>query len=782
MLKLSREKILLRFSIFAAALAVTLFVIGLALSHNDNKMATAAAGDRVSIDRTHIDSPDDKINYGHGNNSSGGINDGWTTRLYNVTTPSGNTIRAYCAEPRQNDPTDTTAVAGVYTGANANAIKLIMYMNLNNAYSSQISTYYSRLGVGNDNNLKYAWTHAIIGYLYRNNADRDGQSDSELAIVREIIAELNREVSANPASSTWRIAKNYTLYEGINNTSFHQNVVWLEGSVQRGSITVQKCDSLSRECQVEGINFGVYNNSGVTINDPNGNTYANGALIASGKTGADGKVTFSNLLVGFDYTVKELATGTTNTKYALTASNQNVSLTTTNKSPTLQFFNRRARGDIKFTKLDNNNNQPLANVLFSITPMYDDGTFGESHYVVSNQDGVVDTRSSFALHSNHTNGYDAMVEADETIIFQGFGTWFADKDYPNAAIDDTAGALPIGKYLIEEMRCASNRFCYEIKDQKKIVEITNEAELIDLGNWNNACAVFNLETTATDAADSDQIVEATKDAKIKDTISYCVKKDTDFALKGILMDKATGEPLLIDEKPIEASLVLNSAEECGTVEMYFDLDASELGGKEIVVFETLYYNGVPIASHEDINDESQTVYVFKLKTIATDANTGNKVLPITDSAKIKDEVHYCLIPNIEYTIKAVLMDKTTKNGVLINSEPVEQTLTFTPKEACGSIDMHYDLNTSDLAGAKLVFFESLYVDDELLVEHKDFNNEDESFEVELPAPDTGAMTNSSNRSTESNNIIMISAAGVLVIMTGYVVSRISSRRKFFGQK
>ena len=774
MFKLSRKRIILHcLSAILAVIAVG--ALCAAIITNNRRFANAAEEyatvSHVDLDGDgNVNDGGDKIYYGNGRDG-----DGWTTRLYRITR-GGTTLQAYCAQPRQDDPTfptNNSVAVSVYNGANANAVKLLLYMLQNNAFSAQINNYYASLGATN-NNLKYAWTHAVVGDLY--GGDTYGLSNSEVTTVRNIEAQLRTHISNR--DSVWRIAQNYTVYEGKNTLAGHQNVIWIEGSVQRGSITVQKCDSLSRECQVEGVNFGVYNNSGVTIYDPNGSTYANGAKITSAKTAANGKVTFSNLLIGFEYTVKEEATGTTNTSYALTAPDQNVSLTMTNKNPTLQFFNRPARGDVRFVKMDKNNNRPLANVLFSITPMYDGGTFGESHYVVSDHDGIVDTRSSFALHSNHTNGYDVLAENDEPISFQGFGTWFADKNYPTAAIDDAAGALPIGRYIIEELRCASNRFCYKIKDQKKIIEITKEADLADLGDWDNACAEYKLETEAVDKADEDHYIEAIKEAKIKDTISYCVKTDTDYLIKGILIDKSTGEPLLVDGKTIESSIQLNSEEECGTTAMYFDVDASELGGKDIVVFESLYYQDEEVYSHEDIDDESQTVNVVKITTIATNNETGEKVLPRSKDAKVRDLVQYCLKPGIEYTIKGVVMDKKTGNGLLVDSEPVEQSITFTPGETCGELEMFYEINATDLAGAELIIFESLYIGDDLIIEHKDINNESESFSVELPAPDTGTNTNHRDAGISGETITFVGST-IVLCLGGYITSRMSARRKFY---
>lgn len=75
------------------------------------------------------------------------------------------------------------------------------------------------------------------------------------------------------------------------------------------------------------------------------------------------------------------------------------------------------------------------------------------------------------------------------------------------------------------------------------------------------------------------------------------------------MDKATGEPLLINNKQITAEKIFIPEKSSGTVEMEFTFDATFAAGKEIVVFERLYVQGVEVAAHTDINDKNQTVKV-----------------------------------------------------------------------------------------------------------------------------------------------------------------------------
>ena len=57
---------------------------------------------------------------------------------------------------------------------------------------------------------------------------------------------------------------------------------------------------------------------------------------------------------------------------------------------------------------------------------------------------------------------------------------------------------------------------------------------------------------------------------------------------GVLMDKATGEPLLVGEEQAQVTAEVEFTPESadGTVELTYTLDASALAGTTIVVFET----------------------------------------------------------------------------------------------------------------------------------------------------------------------------------------------------
>ena len=119
-----------------------------------------------------------------------------------------------------------------------------------------------------------------------------------------------------------------------------------------------------------------------------------------------------------------------------------------------------------------------------------------------------------------------------------------------------------------------------------------------------------IGTTASDDADGDKEIDCDPEVTIKDVVQYKgLFPGKAYEIKGVLMDKATGEPLLVDGNQVTSSLAFTPLSPDGEVELEFTFDASELAGKEIVVFERLYKDASEIAVHADIDDEAQTVHV-----------------------------------------------------------------------------------------------------------------------------------------------------------------------------
>ena len=85
-----------------------------------------------------------------------------------------------------------------------------------------------------------------------------------------------------------------------------------------------------------------------------------------------------------------------------------------------------------------------------------------------------------------------------------------------------------------------------------------------------------------------------------------------YTVKGKLMDKATGQPLLVNGKEVTASKTFTATRNTGSIDIEFTLPAKALQGKTTVVYEDMYNDGVKIATHSDITDINQTIAIGRL--------------------------------------------------------------------------------------------------------------------------------------------------------------------------
>lgn len=127
------------------------------------------------------------------------------------------------------------------------------------------------------------------------------------------------------------------------------------------------------------------------------------------------------------------------------------------------------------------------------------------------------------------------------------------------------------------------------------------------------------------------------------------------------------------------------------------------------------------------------------------AVNGGKTAVADDELTIEDTVYYTrLIPGREYTVKGILMDKSTGAALLVNGKEITAEITFTPEKAEGEVIVRY---TFDGKGIKcqtdIVVFESLYCDGEELAVHADIEDAEQTVTLTvppapyIPAPKTG---------------------------------------------
>jgi len=147
----------------------------------------------------------------------------------------------------------------------------------------------------------------------------------------------------------------------------------------------------------------------------------------------------------------------------------------------------------------------------------------------------------------------------------------------------------------------------------------------------NEKGVPELKTNAVDKVTGSKNAVSNGTVTIVDTVTYTnLVVGRTYTINGVLIDKSTGNPLIVNGAELRASKTFVANSVNGSVELEFTFDASNLGAKTIVVFEKLFYNGVEIASHEDINDVNQTV-VFKEVDKDINGNRGEYRENITNN-------------------------------------------------------------------------------------------------------------------------------------------------------
>lgn len=404
---------------------------------------------------------------------------------------------------------------------------------------------------------------------------------------------------------------------------------------------------------------------------------------------------------------------------------QNGNLASLKGGNTFKVSDKIKRGDFKLTKIDTDNQNRMSDIPFRVTCK---GT-GESHIIKTDENGYFSSESSWNAHSKNTNGGGAYD-----------GLWFSSAD-GSAKVDDSVGAMPYGDYTLEELSCDNNRGKILYKGE---FSIRRDKVTVDIGTIENHSEPTPVITTqASDAKTQYQIIKPSADTDIIDKVTITdTMAGRDYTITGTLMDKDTGEAVMVNGNPVTASQTFTSDGTKKVLDMHFNFDSSALGGKTVVVCEKLTYGDYVAATEEDMENKDQTIYFPEIHTTATDSETADHLTLADSRAVITDTVTYTnLLKGETYTLSGVLMDKETGKELLVDGEPVTQEMAFTAGRASGTKKLKFEFDTTGLAGKSFVVYETLTLEDVEVAEHKDINDEGQT--IHIPAAQTTATDDSS---------------------------------------
>lgn len=481
---------------------------------------------------------------------------------------------------------------------------------------------------------------------------------------------------------------------------------------QKGTITVEKTGEIfsnvtssgkkeivyQPEYSLNGLSGAVFEiYADEDIKTPDGTVRAKkGELVATLKTNSKGTATSKQLYLGKYRVVEKTAPygfvlNRTVNYIELTYSGQNEKVTNTSTS----FTNDRQKVEVDLTKILEQdekfgigNNDEIRNVSFGL---YADEDLKASNGTVIPKDGLLE-----------------IITCDE----KGKAQFTTD--------------LPIGSYYVKEISTDNH---YILSDKKYPV-------------------VFEYagQDTAT------VHISVNDGEPIENEIIY-------GTIQGLKIDRETGENItgalfglfsITETKFTEETAILTSEsneEGIFTFENvpYGEYIVSELKPAEGYLPNEENYT-VTISENKEIIEI--TVENDKIPELGTTATIdGKKEFTVNGDITIDDVVSYKhLTAGKEYTIKGVLMDKSTGKQFLVYGKEVCSEVTFTPETADGEVTVSFTFDGSAITkNTEVVVFETLYRDETEIAVHADIDDKDQTVTIhpqpEPEKPQTGDNSN-----------------------------------------
>ena len=452
------------------------------------------------------------------------------------------------------------------------------------------------------------------------------------------------------------------------------------------------------EYSVSGLSGAVFETyADEDITTPDGTVRAKkGELVATLKTNSKGTATSKLLYLGKYRVVETVAPyGTVINPephtVELTYLGQNEKVNNTSTS----FTNDRQKTEINLTKIleqdekfNIGNNNEIFNVSFGL---YADEDLKASNGTVIPKNGLLE-----------------IITCDE----KGKATFTTD--------------LPIGKYYVKEIRTDNH---YILSDKKYPV-------------------VFEYagQDTAT------VHISVNDGEPIENEIIY-------GTIKGLKIDRETGENIAgtlfglfsnNETKFTEETAILTAESNEGGIFEFTDVPYGEYIVRELKPAEGYLPNEenytVTISENKEIIEI--TIENDKIPELGTTATIdGKKEFTVNGDITIDDVVSYKhLTAGKEYTIKGVLMDKSTGKQFLVDGKEVCSEVTFTPETADGEVTVSFTFDGSVITKeTEIVAFETLYREGTEIAVHADIEDENQTVTIhpqpEPEKPQTGDNSN-----------------------------------------
>lgn len=389
--------------------------------------------------------------------------------------------------------------------------------------------------------------------------------------------------------------------------------------------------------------------------------------------------------------------------------------------------------------------------------------------------------------AKEANGTEEPSETEDTLTDTPSGTKFAD-------LNDGTIILNKKKYILRSMQTNFkvgdkevsidfSDFVYVTREdsnhysKKLIIDDINNEVLIEMSSINednasSSLSPFNLnyffDVERMDMPEFNYTAgkqfDAAKNITVIDKVQYVnLIPNKTYRLHATIMNRKSGQPVKVNGKTIEVDKVFTPETSDGYVDVAVSFDAETLADTDCVVFEKMYLKDgdadesddekdILIATHEDIDDYSQSFYINKpeIKTVA--AVDGKKEITAGNITVVDKVLYEGLVPGEEYTVTGTLMNKATNTPLKVNGNNVTSSTKFTPTERSGYVEVPFKFDASSFGDTDAVAFETIShtssydKSEKEIAKHEDINDKEQTVHINK-APKTGIAGRQDNNTT-----------------------------------
>ena len=343
----------------------------------------------------------------------------------------------------------------------------------------------------------------------------------------------------------------------------------IKNDILYGSVKGLKIDR-ETESVIAGAKFGLFRSGETEFTAEN--------AILTAESGKDGVFTFENIPYG-DWLIKEFqpADG-----YLANEEIYPVSITENEQTVEITVVNDRIP-EVKTTATVDGDKEVYATEVFTLTD-----TVSYSHLIPGKEYVLKGTLMDKNTGKAFTENGEAVTAETVFTPETPNGTVTVSFTFDSRLIKENTSLVVFETLYKDGKELAVHA---DIEDEDQTVKVT----------------VPEIRTKAT--VNGEKSATAKGDITIEDTVSYKnLTVGKEYTVKGIFMDKATGKPFFVNGKEVTSEVTFTAEKKDGEITVRFTFDGSAVTKQtDIVVFETLYRDGVEIAAHADIEDGGQTV-------------------------------------------------------------------------------------------------------------------------------------------------------------------------------